>query len=797
MRVLYNQIKNSIFLITYILLSTQSDAQYTIKGRISDKSSSLDFVTISLTQSKVIVASNFSEANGMYILKVNTAGIYTISFSRIGYKKKDTTLIINSNIEINQILIEDIKQLDNIIISSALPEIKRRVDGYSFEIEKTFLATGNNVNTILPLLPGVITDGAGNISLNNSSVLIMIDNQEIKLPATQLGLYLNNIRSENIKLIEIISNPSAAYDAEGIGGIIKIITKKKIDNSYNGSVTIKSMEGIYPKNELSSNVMISHNKILMYAGGSGNVNNNFIKIENIRENSQTNILQQNIIDIKNRTLGYSFNGGIRYKINTNNSLTFDLDYGGTNMDIRNKEANMDMSLSYNKILDTIINSYTPLNAKSKTLSLSSNYQWDTDTLGSNLKITGDFLMPISHSYNGFYNAYFTNNKTFIDSLINDNNIDKTFQIFSLKIDRHKILSFQKIKMDYGGKFAGANTSVDNIYRNYNVCWTTDTNFTNSLQYNENIYAAYISVEKEIKRVQIVGGTRIEYTNYEITATANKKNNYINIFPNLSLLIPLNKKNTTFWGLHYNKRINRPSYEILNPFVYKMDEYSLKEGNPYLKPGINNKISTDIFFKRNYSILFSYEMEENTFGEVQKSLGSMTLQTFDNLSRKNEFNITANANLMILKKWIMVWQAMLYDRKFISPDYTANNIGVLIANVNIIRFTPSFDARLTTQFVTKGPDKFSIINKNFLFSSLDINKTLNKSGFQLKFGVNDIFNTRGNMSISYDYLSQNNNMLVKRDSRYIYISLVYSFKKGKSFKKPEYQKSNMDEEQRTK
>ena len=146
---------------------------------------------------------------------------------------------------------------------------------------------------------------------------------------------------------------------------------------------------------------------------------------------------------------------------------------------------------------------------------------------------------------------------------------------------------------------------------------------------------------------------------------------------------------------------------------------------------------------------------------------------------------------------MIWQAMFYDKNYVSPDYNAENIGDLISNINIFRFSPTFDARLTTQFFTKGADRFTTFNKNFIFSSLDLNKTIGKRGFQIKGGISDIFNARGNMSLTYKYLAQTNTTLIKRDMRYAYITLVYNFKKGIALRKPELQKSNIDEEQRTK
>lgn len=146
---------------------------------------------------------------------------------------------------------------------------------------------------------------------------------------------------------------------------------------------------------------------------------------------------------------------------------------------------------------------------------------------------------------------------------------------------------------------------------------------------------------------------------------------------------------------------------------------------------------------------------------------------------------------------MVWQITLFDKRYNSLNYEADNLGMMLANVNIFKISQNFDIRLTSQFMSKGADRYTIMNKNFLISNLDINKVLGKTSFQLKFGANDIFNARGNMSVTYNYLQQQNTSIIKRDSRFFYVGLTYNFKKGKDIQKKDYQKSNTEEEQRTK
>lgn len=687
------------------------------------------------------------------------------------------------------------KIIQEVKIKGKAPEIKRLPNGYSFEIEKTLLATGNDVNTILPLLPGVITDNEGGISLNNGTVLLMIDNREIKLPASQLKLYLSNIRSENIKNIEVITSPTSAFDAEGINGIIKINTKTKIEESYSGNITNKYMQGIYPKDELSANIMYSRNKTLLYGGISGNVNNGFIDIQTNRNNSALNIKQNNTLYLKNQNKGFNSSAGIRYNFDEKNALNFDFSFGKNKANILDNVAETTYKVYENNNLANQIKSYTPTNSNSDVLSLSTNFQRNTDDKGSNFRITSDFLNVKAYSYNYYSNDYYDSGNVFIQNKTNDNSIDRNFNIFSIKADNHKIFK-SKNSIDYGLKYANADTKVENLSRNLLANnWTTDNSLSNNLNYKENIFAGYASYSTKLKNAQIIAGIRGEFTDYSVQT---HKDNYFKIFPNLSVNFPINTKNNSSLTLNYNKRINRPSYEILNPFFYRIDEYSIKSGNPYLKPSISNKVSATYAFKKNYSIGLSFEKENNVFGEVQKPQSDgIILQTFDNIDNKQEFDLLGNATFYIKKYWIMVWQITLFDKRYNSLNYEADNLGMMLANVNIFKISQNFDIRLTSQFMSKGADRYTIMNKNFLISNLDINKVLGKTSFQLKFGANDIFNARGNMSVTYNYLQQQNTSIIKRDSRFFYVGLTYNFKKGKDIQKKDYQKSNTEEEQRTK
>jgi hypothetical protein len=465
----------------------------------------------------------------------------------------------------------------------------------------------------------------------------------------------------------------------------------------------------------------------------------------------------------------------------------------------NGRAIINTELYSGGILDTLIKSSIPYNVERNNLTLSANYLYNTDTLGSNLQITADFLYSKFYSYSMYDNDYYLPDNTFLDNITYDNAVTHKLNIFTFKTDRHQVFS-KTTTLDYGIKYSNAHTNADNGLRNlFGGDWITDNTYTNSLGYDESVYSGYASYSTTVKKLQITAGLRAEYTGYKIvsyTMDSSNKNNYLKLFPNLSLTYPVGKTGQNALTVAYHKGILRPSYEILNPFIYRQDPYTLKEGNPNLKPAITNNISATYAFKHNtFSISPEYSVTNDMFGDFEKIDGNMTLTTFANLNKTEQWQITGSATIPVKKVWIMIWQATPYYAKYTAPNYSQHNLGVQLANINVLRFSPGFDARLTTMFMTKGADRYIVLNKNFLISNLDINKTLGKNGFQLKAGVNDIFNARGNMSITYNYLSLNDTQQVHRESRYAYITIVYNFKKGKAVKKESFEKGNTEEQQR--
>lgn len=771
-------------------------SQIVIKGTISDTRQAVEFVTVKASNKDGNI-STISDKNGSFRLNLKTSGSYRFELNKLGYEKLEQEVDIEDSKALSFTLKEKILDRNIQGVNIIYPEIKRKPNGYEYNVDKSFLSKGNDVNDILPLLPGVFTTHDGSISLNGEGVLLMVDNREIKMPSAQLKLYLKTIRSENIKNIEVITSPTAAYDAEGVSGVIKINTKSKSADGILGSITEKFMQGRTPKNTLSGNLLYGRGRLMAYTSASLSNNVGSMSLSDERYNADYRTRQSIESNTKGKALSYTLGAGLKYAASKSSSLAFDASVGSSHSEPIGHNNYTLYNIYKADLLTTSVESPSSYKNESNTLSLSSNYQNNTDKAGSSLKITADYLHTLGDNSSFTPNNYFDGSHNFIKNVTNKDRSNKLFDIFSFKIDRHRAFN-KNSTLDYGIKFASADTSVDYIYSVLqDQTWKIDDNVSINLDYREKIYAGYSSYETKINKVGIIGGLRAEYTNYTISG---KKNDYLKFFPNVSLNFPLSSKDSSKnLSINYNRRINRPSYEILNPFKVRVDEFATKYGNPYLKPTISDKVSATISFKNNYSISASYRHQKDVFGEVQKSSGSnMVIQTFDNVNSTDEFALTGNATVAIKPSWMMVSAANLINTRYsvLGEDYSV--VRATLSNINIIRPSKNTEFRITTQFMSKGRDRFMTINKNMILSSIDFSQYLDKhKAFQLKAGVNDIFNSYGGMSVTFNYGSQTNFTKIKRDSRYAYIGLTYSFKKGTDVKKSEYEKSNVEEEQRTK
>ncbi|HWR32806.1 MAG TPA: outer membrane beta-barrel family protein, partial [Chitinophagaceae bacterium] len=516
--------------------------------------------------------------------------------------------------------------LKAVTVSSKKPMVEVKADKTILNVEGTINATGNDALELLRKSPGVMVDKDDNISLaGKNGVRIYVDGKPTPLSGSDLSNYLKSLQSAQIEAIEIITNPSAKYDAEGNAGIINIRLKKNKAFGTNGSVNAGYNIGVYSK--YNGGISFNHRNKGINIFGNYNYNNT-------KQNNAFN-LYRSILDsvFDNRTTmifrnkSHGFKTGLDYFINNKNTIGVLINGNVSEMQFNNN-SRTPISYKPTSIVDRILVANNSNSSQRKNVNFNLNYRF-ADTSGHELNLDADYglfrndgnqLQP-----NYYYNA--TGNillSQLFYRFISPTDID----IYTLKADYEQ--GFQKGRLGIGAKTSVIKTS--NNFQRYDVQQLSpelkqlDVARSNQFNYKENINALYVNYNKQLKAVMFQAGLRIENTvstgdSYGLNAngTVNSgskqtfKKNYTDFFPSAALTF--NKNPMKQWGISYSRRIDRPAYQDLNPFEFKLDEYTFQKGNTTLRPQYTNIVTVTNTYKYKLNTSLSYSHVADVFAQL--------------------------------------------------------------------------------------------------------------------------------------------------------------------------------------
>ncbi|WP_287101626.1 outer membrane beta-barrel family protein [Hydrotalea sp. AMD] len=679
--------------------------------------------------------------------------------------------------------------------------IERKVDRLVFNVENNLLTTGMSSDEIFKIIPGVKIDELGTISINGiSGAAVMLNDHLLNLKGTELVSFLQGLHSQDISSIEIIAHPSASFDAEGAGGIIKIITKKKRSKGIELGVGSTYKQGVYAKFLEDASVSFKNEKWVVYVSLNNNNSKNFYEGINTRtiENNPYSFFRYNNATSKGN--GFGWRGGFEFDIAKNQTIQFETISNSGNRNTLNSLVNTQVFL--NNILDTTVKCLSPYNGKSKNSTYSFNYNWTIDALGSTFKVLSDYSVSNSLSNDTSLNSYYDKNNIFVYQLNRYGNVGDSLHIFTVQSGLNYKFRDKKSNIQFGVKYSNANNFNGNDYFLYNFSnseWQSDTTQTNHFRYRENILAGYLNFNSKIKRLEYEAGLRIENTQSKsISTTTNTQvaDNYTQFFPDVFLKYSLNDSIGRYISLSYSKRISRPPYIILNPFKYFYDQYTIKQGNPFLQPTIEYSLAADYAINNKLSFSLNYYFSKNALSDVYLSQGNYTIETFANLSSADGYYLETTYTNDITKWWNSMVDVAFVISRFRAPDFEQHYTGINFSTTNAIKFNARLSLQSDLNFSSKGYDRFSTSNYNSAVLNIAFQYKLLKDKLLCRIGMNDIFYREGNMSLTENYQGQITNTLFKRDTRGFFIGIRYNFKKGLKKENKQIEKSNNDEMQRT-
>jgi len=602
----------ALFLIPEITFS-----QIKLEGKIQDKQQApLAYNNIFLKKlDSPVEKQTLSNETGVFTFTVDT-GIYML---RIMHLKdtlyyKQVSLLTNVDLGAISLLIKT-KELKEVQVTFKRPLIERKIDRLVFNLDQSIASSGGDALDALRITPGVqLQDDQLNI-VGKSGALIMINERLVQLKGEALTSFLASIKSDDIKTIEVITNPSARYDAQGGAGLINIVLKKSLPESWNASVQSSYTKNTYSLRNYGASFNLKKSKTALSLGASYN-DGSRKRTENDEIYYTDQYWNTNFVKrIYAKSLG--LRTGLDYQFSRNVSMGFEYigNYSRPDVDENDLGKVYNPSNAIDSLIETVAASNRKLN------STSINYHTDIklDTLGRAFHLNADYLNYEGDIERGFNNRTFLGedrNHT-LNSLSTLNIGQQNVKNYSGKVDFDwptKVMNFS-----FGSKVSAIKTT--NSLQFFEITNSGGQNLnveqSNDFIYRENTQALYFSASKNWgKKWSSQIGVRFENTQIEgdsKTYSQVDKNNYHQFFPTLYLVYKADQENIL--SFDFGRRIQRPGFSSLNPFRFYSSPYNYTEGNPKLKPQFTNTISLRHGYKDKFFTTLSYMKENDGFGQV--------------------------------------------------------------------------------------------------------------------------------------------------------------------------------------
>ncbi len=782
--------RNLLLLSLFSFIAFTSIAQK-IKGVVKDAEGKLlANASVSLLNAKdsAVIKISITDAAGEYKFQNIKEGKYLTDVNYIGYAVAHSAVfeVAGGDVSIPAVSLARANNgLKDVVVTAKKPIIEVKADKTILNVENTINATGSDALELLRKSPGVLVDKDDNLSLaGKNGVQVFIDGKPSPLSGADLAAYLKSIPSSQIEAIELITNPSAKYEAEGNAGIINIRLKKNKALGTNGSVNLGYNIGTYPRYNAGFAFNHRNKKVNIYGNYNYNYNKNdgFINIYRIQ--LDTIFDQHSNMIYKNSS--HNFKAGVDYFLNNRSTIGVMVN-GNLSDPSTSNQSNTLITYQPTDSLNRILKAHNSSVGKRDNLNANLNYHY-ADTLGHELNIDADYGYYDIKTNQYQPNYYYDPTGTVLQSQYIYNMIAPTkIDIYSAKVDYEQ--NFMKGRLGYGGKISYVKTTNDferyNVYPNDKLL---DTLRSNNFNYKENINAGYINYNRQFKAVMIQAGLRVENTNSEgvsngynwngsyVAYDSTFKRNYTDFFPSAAVTLNKNPKNQ--WSLAYSRRVDRPAYQDLNPFEFKLDEYTYQKGNTQLTPQYTNSISLTNTLWYRLTTKLSYSHVNDVFSQIIDTADkSKTYITKKNLADQDLIGL--NISMPFQYKWYSVFANVnTYYSHYKANFGEGRTIDLDVYAVNLYAQQTFKVAKATTIEVSGFYSSPSIWQGTFKTASIwsvdgGVQQTLFKGRATAKASVSDIFQTlrwSGTSNFAGQYLKVNGG----NDSRQLRLSFTYRF-----------------------
>lgn len=799
-------------MLTIMLLSlsiyAQNKKEITVSGQILEAGSSipLEYATIAFIEQNTenIAFGGITDKKGKFQIKINP-GIYSIHLEYISCETRiieHTKYLKNTDLG-NIELKPSSEMLEDVIIQGDKTTVEIRLDKKIYNVGKDLTAAGGSLSDVLNNVPSVTVAPSGSVALRgNGNVRILVDGKPSALVGLRSAEALRQLPAESIDRIEVITSPSARYDAEGTAGIINLIMKRNKLAGINATFLAKTG---YPEtgggsgnfNYRTDKVNITNFTSYTYRETPGNsfVENHFFNLiedptapNGVRNDPDSYIQEDREYDRIYR--GLTINSGIEWFVNQSSSITNKFLYRASNIDNKTTNFITEFDENRNAVSDNV--RIDPNKEKNITRQYSLNY--DKKFENTDHRLSFDFQFENSEEND---NTRITQTNSSIEELV-ETVIDQ--QNILLQSDYNLPLSDNyKIELGYRGIFNNRETAYL-VEEDRNNTIITNTDLSNTLDFQQYVNAGYAQFESKFGKFSILLGVRAENTRITIeqkTSNDFNKKKYTDLFPTTNIGYEIGEKHTLTLG--FNRRIRRPGTAFLNPFPARSSISNIFQGNPNLDPSYSNVVELSYLNKMpkltlNASVYYNHTSDVFTFIDINTgervTIGTdannnptfvpVISRTPVNLDQSDRYGVEFTVIYNPTKKWR------------INGNFNGSYYGIKgdFENENFDASDVSWSARLNNKFTLPGEVDWQTIldyrgpirngqieNEGVFTANLAFSKNLFKNKATLTFGINDLFNSNvGKSTVSATTFSSYSEYQWR--IRTFNLSFTYRFKQKK-------------------
>ncbi|MCB2376792.1 TonB-dependent receptor [Hymenobacter sp. BT635] len=791
------------------LLSAPAQAQTraTITGQLTTASGApIDYATVTLHRAtdSVVVKSEFSDGQGTFRFEQTAAGSYLVSASQVGFvrtwSKAFTTGAETVALPVMTLAASGATTLKEVKVVGQKPLFEREADRTIVNVEGSTLAAGNTSLDVLSRSPGVTVDGNDNIGLRGrQGVLVLIDGKRQPMTGSELADYLRALPAEQLKSIELITNPPAKYEAQGSAGIIAINLKKDQRVGTNGSLNSSYGHGRFSK--FTSGLTLNHRTKKTNTFGSYTYAN--------RRNYGALTIHRDFFAAADQ--GRRYDGSTdqdNYSIGHNQSHSW--------------KAGLDYNLSENTVVGMTVNGLQTRSVQDGT-----NLTTLTDASGNPLRgynstndreasfpnVAGN--LNFKHTFkdsvgnreltaDADFARYETNRLQYLDTYYDRAPVEQFYKRYG---DQDGLLTIQSIKADYthplskqmrleaGAKVSWVYSDNDVVFRipleradnslDLNTL-VRDVNTSNRFRYDENINAAYVNINHTLPKWTLQAGLRGEQTRgvgrqdaVQPDINANFTRNYFQLFPSAALKHTFTDRHEVSVSL--SRRIDRPSYGQLNPFRSYIDATTYGAGNPELRPQTSYNVELTHTYRQKFSLGVSYSRTDDPIvGTVQPDTVNSRIvkSTSQNLGTQHYYALTLTAPVELAKWWSVYNNGVFYYSRFVG-SVAGTTLGAsnarpafTLSSNSTFTFGKGWSADLNTEYQSRELYTFFDTRPRGEVA-FGIQKSLWERKGNLKLNVTDVFYT-GAIRATSTYDNYVERFYQRGDFRVATLAFTYRF-----------------------